>query len=253
MKNEKEAIYTITLDNFIEKEVRKKSKGEDGKEIEVVEVVKENRATEFYFKKPSRRECDTMEEEFSIEMSKSIKKGIMTKAMLAKEYRENGGVLTKAEEKGHADMYMELAKAEDELAQLISESKNKRKQNTLVKKIKAFKEQILNIERPHQEMFNNTADVRAQTAATKWILLNCCFRRAYKSADFNPIFKGEDYEDKLDNYYKLYDEEGDAEENNIIFDLMGAVSIWYFTRTDDIQAYVDSITAEEAEEADAAG
>ena len=43
-------------------------------------------------KRPSRRELEEAELEYSVEMSRCVKKGILTKAMLYKKYSDTGGV-----------------------------------------------------------------------------------------------------------------------------------------------------------------
>ena len=61
-----------------------------GEEITVTKKVKEKEPLAVKIKKPSRRELEDAELEFRVEMSKCIKKGILTKAMLAKKYSDTG-------------------------------------------------------------------------------------------------------------------------------------------------------------------
>jgi len=51
-------------------------------EVEPVRVI---------LKEPNRRQIEEADMEYSIEMSQCVKRGILTKAMLAKKYSDTGG------------------------------------------------------------------------------------------------------------------------------------------------------------------
>ena len=57
----------------------------------VTKKVKEKVPVQFRIKRPSRRELEDGELEYSVEMSNCIKRGILTKAMLYKKYSDDIG------------------------------------------------------------------------------------------------------------------------------------------------------------------
>ena len=50
-------------------------------------------------KEPNRRQIEEADMEYSIEMSQCVKRGILTKAMLAKKYSDSGGLLAEEDAK----------------------------------------------------------------------------------------------------------------------------------------------------------
>ena len=74
----------------IEKTHTRKNK-KTGEETTVTKKVKEKVPVQIKLKRPSRRELEDAELEYSVEMSRCVKKGILTKAMLHKKYSDTGG------------------------------------------------------------------------------------------------------------------------------------------------------------------
>ena len=80
-------LYSFTVDEEVEveKKTTKKDK-KTGEETTITKKVKEKVPVVVKIKRPSRRELEEAELEYSVEMSRCVKKGILTKAMLAKKY-----------------------------------------------------------------------------------------------------------------------------------------------------------------------
>ena len=88
-------LYNFVVDKEVEKEevttkVDKKTK----EETTVKKKVTVKEPVSIKLKRPSRRELEEAELEFSVEMSRCVKKGILTKAMLAKKYSDTGGLMS---------------------------------------------------------------------------------------------------------------------------------------------------------------
>ena len=95
-------LYSFTIEE--EKEVEKTSKRKNkktGEETTVTKKVKKKVPIQISIKRPSRRELEEAELEYSVEMSRCVKKGILTKAMLYKKYNDTGGVWTENEAKDY--------------------------------------------------------------------------------------------------------------------------------------------------------
>ena len=73
--------FTIDQEKEIVKEHTRKNK-KTGEETTVKKTVKEKIPVEVRLKRPSRRELEDAELEYSVEMSRCVKRGILTKAML---------------------------------------------------------------------------------------------------------------------------------------------------------------------------
>ena len=92
---ETKKLYQFTLDKEVEKIVESTRKNKKtGEETITKKKVKKKEPIEVQVKRPNRRELEEAELEYSIEMSKCIKKGILTKAMLGKKYSDTGGLFS---------------------------------------------------------------------------------------------------------------------------------------------------------------
>ena len=102
-------LYTFSLDQ--EKEVEKshtRKNKKTGEETTVTKKVTEKVPVQVRIKRPSRRELEDAELEYSVEMSRCVKKGILTKAMLYKKYSDTGGVWSEEDEKDYGKLYREM-------------------------------------------------------------------------------------------------------------------------------------------------
>ena len=92
---EPKTLYQFTLDKEVETEKESKRTNKKTGETTITKrKVKEKKPIEVQIKRPSRRELEEAELEYSIEMSRCIKRGILTKAMLAKKYSDTGGLFS---------------------------------------------------------------------------------------------------------------------------------------------------------------
>ena len=75
-------LYSFTVDEEVEveKKTTKKDK-KTGEETTITKKVKEKVPVVVKIKRPSRRQLEEAELEYSVEMSRCVKKGILTKAL----------------------------------------------------------------------------------------------------------------------------------------------------------------------------
>ena len=90
------------------------------------------------------------------------------------------------------------------------------------------RKEIVNMETNYASLFNHTADSRAQNKTVTWYLLNLSFLRRDNEESTEPIFKGETFQDKVDEYYRL-EEEGSELYDIISSKLATYVSFWYYS------------------------
>ena len=227
--------FTINVKKKVEEEStstkKNKETGEDEKVTTTKTVTKEI-PHDIIIYSPSRRQTEEADMEFSIEMSKCIKKGVLTKAMLAKKYSDIGGLLSEEDSNSLMRLYRELAETQESLARLLSKKEKseaeKNKESELTDKFAETRKQIVDLETSYQNVFNHTADTKAQNKTILWYLLNLSF---VQEEDSDPValFPGDTLEEKEDAYYEK-DENGDE-----IFDLakdklMTFISFWYFSQ-----------------------
>lgn len=201
-------------------------------EVTVTKEVSEAIPYRLVMKQPNRRQIEEAELEFSVEMSNCIKRGILTKAMLAKKYSDTGGLLAEEDAKALTKMYVEYGELSQESERLqiknVKSEKDKEKISDISGKIAVLRKNIINVETSYSNLFNHTADMRAENKVIQWYILHLTFIQKGDEEEMTPLFEGNDFDDKLQRYYEL-EEEGDE-----LYDLVGGkiaalYSFWYYS------------------------
>ena len=242
----KKAIYQfkVVKNEEVEKEEVSEKKNEETGEVE--KITKTKKVTQetpynIIIHEPSRRQVEDADMEFSIEMSKCIKKGILTKAMLAKKYSDSGGLLSEEDSNRLIRLYRELNEINNSLGRLLDKKqkndKEKAREAEFSESFASTRKEIVDLETAYQNVFNHTADTKAQNKVILWYLLNLSHYQA-EGGEVLPLFPGETAEEKEDSYYEM-DEGG-----NDIFDLsrdklMTFISFWYFSQNPTEQEFKD--------------
>lgn len=235
-------IYSFTVEDIREvqektKEKRKNDKGIE-EEVEITKKVEKKVPFKIVLREPTRRELEEADMEFSIEMSKCIKRGILTKAMLAKKYSDTGGLLAESDATKLVDLYSELADGETEYTRRTLVNKNverlpkavKEELSKLGARIAIVRRDIVNLESSYQSLFNHTADTKAQNRIVMWYITHLTYFKAAneKEAKLEPLFEGETFEAKIDSYYHK-DEGEDSLFQLTSGKLAALLSYWYFS------------------------
>ena len=245
---EKNTLYSFSVDlnREVEEEVEKKSKRknkETGK-MEVVTskekvTVKKDIPYKVVIKKPNRNELEEGDMFYSLELNKFIKMGLLTKAMLAKQYGNQGGVWSEKEQKLYSELLYKMHSKQLEVQQFSILSDNgklsERQQSKLdqaVREMTEIKKDLTEYEMVQNSLFDHTADVKARNRAIMWYILHLTYFMEGEAEDapFEILFEGDSFEEK----YQAYE---DAEENEdelyqkIIDKVSSIVTIWYVSGT----------------------
>jgi len=255
---EKEVDVEKTVEVEKDVEVEKKRKNKDTgkmetytvvekKKVKEKQIVKEKRkSTEkventFVITQPTRRQMEEADMEFSIEMSRCVKEGILTKAMLLNKYTDAGGIMSEEDAKALAKMYGELAELQTKFTNFkLKESdpeKFTEKQKEVYEEMANLRRTITQIETNYSALLNHTADTRAQNKVISWYLLSLT-NTENEEKDLVPFFAGETYEEKKESLYKKEEDEDDL--LSVVYDkLMAFVSFWYFSVTTTNEDFVE--------------
>jgi hypothetical protein len=209
-------LYSFKVEKLkeVEKKVTKTRTKESGEEEEYEEVskVEEKTPVSIIIKEPTRRELEEADMEYSIEISKCVKKGILTKGMLAKRYSDTGGLLTESDADRLTDLYAKLGSLQAEITQATIKPVDKRTkaQKTAIGKlysdIAENRKDIINIESSYNTLFNHTADVKAQNKQLLWYIVNLTHVEE-EGGTRELLYKGESFDDKVEDYYKKEEEQ----------------------------------------------
>ena len=228
--------FTVELDEVKTKSVKKTVINKETKkeeEVNVDEEYTESVPVQVIIQEPNRRQIEEADMEYSIEMSKCIKKGILTKAMLAKKYSDSGGLLTEEDATFLTKKYGELAELQANYTKLGSKTGKKTKTENkkitdLLHELAKVRREIVEMETAYSSVFNHTADTKAQNRVVLWYVLNLSHTQKEGQDEAAVLFEGKTFDEKLDNYYRL-DDEGDPLYALIQDKLATYISYWYFS------------------------
>lgn len=197
---------------------------------------------EIAISKPTRRQRQDSQMEYSVEFSKWIKKGVLTKAMLMNRYSDTGGIISQAESKVMFDLTEEINAAQGELLKLgvVPEAERDAEHAAKVSAANAsifrLRKQLIEKETAYITLFEHTADVKAQNHTVLWWILHLTQIKDSPKSEFRPMFPGKTMEDREEVLYKLEDSE--AEIFNLSFKkIMNIISYWYFTGVTEQEEY----------------
>ena len=227
-------LYSFTLDE--EKEIEKthtRKNKKTGEETTVTKKVKEKVPVQIKIKRPSRRELEDAELEYSVELSRCVKKGILTKAMLFKKYSDTGGVWSEDDAQDYGKLYKEIFDIQNEYVRLENVEEKTEKQKEKLEKLKedlAFtKRKIVNAESSMHSLFDHTADTKAQNRLLLWYTL--MLTHIQREDDENPLpyFEGEEFEEKINDYYGKEYNSSDLYEA-IVKKVTTILAFWFFNQ-----------------------
>jgi len=253
IEEEKEVDVEKEVEVEKEIEVEKTRKKEDGTEekytdkekrkVKEKQLVKEKRAEKnkvehtFVIKQPTRRQMEEADMEYSIEMSKCVKQGVLTKAMLMNKYSDTGGMLSESDAKKLSEMYGRLGEMQTDFTNLNMRSKsgeNDKKIKELTESMATLRRTIASAETSFSALLNHTADTRAQNKVISWYLLHLVYLE--KDKDLTEFFAGETFEEKKESLYEL--EEQEDELLSLVYDKLTAfVSFWYFSSSSSVEDF----------------
>jgi hypothetical protein len=227
-------IYNFTIYEETEKTVETVSKDENGDEVKVSKKATEKTPVKIILKKPSRRQIEEADLEYSVEMSRCVKKGILTKAMLVKKYSDTGGLMSETEAKTLYQLYQKLMELQREYTENETvnkgETNRQKKTEELTFEMAKVRDQIVKTEMAYQSLFDHTADMKAQNRLLLWYIINLTYIQ--REGDSKPVayFKGEDFEDKLEDYYQKEESE-DLQYFEIARKVSNIAAFWFYNQT----------------------
>ena len=227
-------LYAFTLDR--EEEVEKETSRTDkktGEKITKTKKVKEKKPYQIRIKRPSRRELEEAELEYSIEMSKCVKKGILTRAMLYKKYSDTGGMYTDDEASDYSKIYKDILTAQNEYVRLDTVEKKTKEQKEKLEKIKSdladSKRKLVEFESNMHTLFDHTADTKAQNKLLLWYSLMLTHIQGEDDDKPYPYFKGGDFEEKKEDYFEKEDA-GDPFYFELVKKVTTILAFWFFNQ-----------------------
>jgi hypothetical protein len=237
------------------------STNKDGEEITTTKTVKKTVDKTFVVRKPSRALYDEAELFYGVKLAEGIKAGLLTRALLAKRFNNDGGVLSDPEKDKFSKLYMSLFEKQARVSTIESKPKRERTKEEetelqiTIEELNVSREQIQEFEMSQASLFDQTAENRARNKTILWWVLNLAYEK--DGDDHKGVFEGEDYNSKIDSYDR-YEEKEDDFIDEMLKKFSYVVSFWFITKADTkeeldilLKTSEDEDKEEEAAEAEA--
>jgi hypothetical protein len=237
-------LYSFTIKKITEVEEEKQEivKNDNGEDVTRTykEKIKKEVPVEIIINQPNRKQMQEADMEFSVEMSRCIRNGVLTKAMLLNKYNDTGGLISEADAKtmvNSADDIREL-QAKLSILNLKPESErdeeDKLKIDTITSQILQRRKTLIEKETSYLTLFNHTADIKAQNRAILWYVLHLSYYKdsSKKNVELEPLFPGKTFEQKEAT---MFDHEENKHEiyEKCYSKLASIISYWFFTSNQD--------------------
>ncbi len=247
-------LYNFTLQKTEKVEETVVDKNDKGQEVKTSTEVEKPVDKQFFLKRPTRRLFDEAELYYAVKLSEGIKAGLLTRALLAKRFSNDGGVLGEQEKQEFQELYEELFEKQVEHQGLLLKAKSERTEDE-EKKIEELgqwlqdaRSRVQEFEMQQSSLYDQTAENRARNKTILWWVLHL----AHQVNDDNEeeaFFGSGDFDSRIEKY-DLYEDDEDEFYLDVINKFFYYVSFWYVSKTSDPKEFEELIKY--AEQADLA-
>ena len=223
-------------------------KDDEGNEIKQVKTITKTTPLKCAILKPTRKLFEEGELYYSVELSKYIQAGLLTKTLLAKRFANDGGVLTEDDQKHYSELYSSLTAKEQKIQRLqldasLSSKKRAKKLQELIVELTMIRQQLVEFESVQSALFDQTAEHKAKNKTIMWWVLNLSYVKNNPDEEWAPLFKGEDYDQKIESYDEF--EEGEEYKEGGEFEYVDMMvkkfayftSFWYTGQAGDKETF----------------
>ena len=198
------------------------------KELYSFEVKQNDKPVKVILKKPSQRELEDGECEYSVALCHFIRRGIMTKLQLHKQIADYGGILPEKIAKEQNDRYTEFYDIKLDLTKISSlpkERVDEAEKNRLITRMIEVQREIAAVERVYDQAYNHTAEKKAENRVAMWWFYKILYIQRKEDVLPFRMFDNESYEENQHKFHTL------VEDEDVFFETfrqrtMGLVGYW---------------------------
>jgi len=244
-------LFEFKINKEVEIEEIESSTNEKGEEVKTIKKVKKQTPQKLFLRKPNRIMFDEAELFYGVRLSEGIKAGLLTKALLAKRFVDDGGVFSEKDKEEYATSYMKLFNLQNDFQRLSIKDEStrsedeKEKYKKLIEEINDTRNKIQDYEMAQASLFDQTAENRARNKTVLWWVLNLSFQED-ESGNVNPVFGDGSFEEKL-KFYDAAEEKSDPFFEELAKKLVLYTTFWYMGRAS-TQAEFEKILESETKE-----
>jgi len=247
-------LFDFRIPKVIKETKSETSKNDKGETVTVEKEVEVHKSQKVFLRKPNRSLYDEAELFYGVRLSEGIKAGLLTRALLAKRFSNDGGVLSEDEKNRYADLYLKLYENQLEVDRLSSLGKKRNKKQEeklsgLISQVAVMRRELTDFEMSQSSLFEQTAENRARNKTILWWTLHISYF-VDDEGNESPVFKGDDYDAKLKVYDEIEESEDEFDEE-LLSKLLYYISFWYVGKVNSEEDFRKLLaeTEGEAEEA----
>ena len=205
----KKWLYDFDVKKDVPKEIEEKSKNDKGEDVTVTTTVTEQEPFTFSIQKPTRKLYEEAELFYAVKLSEGIKAGLLTRPLLAKRYKNDGGSMSEPEKERYAEVYYEMLIKQEELEKLKLNLEGKTEESRakaagrLMADIIDLQEEVQAFESQQSSLFDQTAENRAKNMTIMWWCLHLAHQK--EGNEYSQVFGEGSYEDRLEVYDEIED------------------------------------------------
>lgn len=224
-------LFQFLVKKEVEEKIKDSQVNEKGETVTTETTQKVKVDKKVFLRKPSRSLYDDAELYYGVKLSEGIKAGLLTRALLAKRFLNDGGILSEQEKEKYTNLISKLTEIQTELNQEHRKDKkeqNSQKINELNIDSEKIRTELVDLEVGQSALFDQTAENRARNKVILWWILNLSYFEDEEGKS-SLVFLGETLTEKLNSYDQI-DEQDNEFSNEVVRKLMYYVSFWYVGR-----------------------
>lgn len=230
--NTKKWLYSFKVPRTYTKTIKEESTDEEGKKMTVTKEQEVTEDVDILLKRPSRKLFDECNLFYSVKVSEGVKAGLLTRAMINKRYRNDGGGLSTEEQSEFNTLYGELIIKEKEFQvvqlnlqedETFTNEDRQKKLAEIVEEIESLKTKLEVYSVKAEDLYEHTSESRAARLTNMWWLLHLTyikFKNDEKGGidDYMPVFAGKNFEKKVEAYELIEEKIEESEDRYAHFE-----------------------------------
>jgi hypothetical protein len=200
--------FIIPKEVEVEKQVEETLNNE---QVKVTRKVKEKQNVKFALKRPNRRLYERADLFYGVQLADGIRAGLLTKALLLKRYRNDGGALSEGDTAQFHALGQQLAVLEENHQRYIAnfeklpQEENEKRIKEVFQKKRDVLQELQAFESINRALFAHTAETKADVQQTNWWTTNLAYWDKAGDGNFVEFFEGETFEDRMKKWDEFYD------------------------------------------------
>ncbi len=235
VKEQEKELYAFEVKTTKDVEEKTVSKNEANEETTTIKKVRKEVPVRIVIKRPTRKQIEKADLQYTIKLSELMKLGVLTRAMVTKKYADTGGVLTETEANYLTSRYKRLAEIQRDFVNLSIKAEalndtDKAKLTEVTEEINTIRREIAETESNYSFIFQHTSDQKALNHVILWYSIMLSYVEEQPKEDgvpvWTPLYKGETFEEKVEDFYTK-EENADSFYLQVKQKLAYFVSFWY--------------------------